>query len=82
MAIPTARRPDGELPPSTALDFEEQSTVRYTAGYVVRNLRQHLERGSCLLREELIVCLEDACVDDDEEECSSAEWTKRINRGA
>ena len=78
---PLPERPDDQLPPLAALDFEEQNAVRYAAGYVVRNLCQHLERGSHLLKEELIVCLEDMCVDGDEEESSSAEWTKRINRG-
>ena len=77
---PLPARPDEERSPLPALDYQEQNAVRYAAGYVVKNLRQRLERGSHPLKEDLVLCLEDMCVDDGEES-SSAEWTKNINRG-
>ncbi len=69
-----------ESQPLPPLNYEEHNTIRYVAGYVVRHLRQRLERGSHPLMEELVLCLEEMCEDDEEDDCS-ADWTKSIDRG-
>lgn len=66
------------LPP---LDYQEQNAVRYAAGYIVRHLRQRLERGSHHLKEELVLCLEEMCDDTDDDCGASTDWTKQVNRG-
>ena len=60
----------------------EENALRYAAGYIPRALRQKLVRSSHDLKEELILCLEDLLVD--EEDLSSdlsEDWTKLIDRG-
>ena len=63
------------------LDYQEQNAVWYAAGYVVRHLRQHLERGSHQLKEELVLCLEEMCDDTDNDCSASTDWTKHVNKG-
>ena len=76
--LPARSEEPQSLPP---LDYQEHNALRYAAGYVMRNLRQRLERGSHPLKEELVLCLEEMCEVDDKEDDCSADWTKQINRG-
>ena len=76
--LPATSMEAHSLPP---LDYQEQNAVRYAAGYVVRHLRQSLERGSHQLKEELILCLEEMCDDTDNDCSASTDWTKHVNRG-
>ena len=64
------------LPP---LAYQECNAIRYAAGYVVRHLRQRLERGSHPLKEELVLCLVDMCTDNEDD--SLPDWTRQISRG-
>ena len=63
------------------LDYQERNAVWYAAGYVVRHLHQHLERGSHQLKEELVLCLEEMCDDMDNDCSASINWTKHVNKG-
>ena len=68
------------LPP---LAYQEHIAIRYAAGYVVRHLRQRLERGSYPLKEELVLCLADMWEDNEDDslpDCST-DWTMEISRG-
>ncbi len=69
-----------DVQPLPPLNYQEHNALRYAAGYVIRNLRQRLERGSYPLMEELVLCLEEMCEDDEDDDCS-ADWTKCIDRG-
>ena len=42
-----------------SLDFEESNALHYTAGYVIRSLSKKLRRSAHLLKDELILCLEE-----------------------
>ena len=66
--------------PLPAMNYEEHNAVRYAAGYVVRRLRQRLERGSHPRKEEMVLSLVGMCEDDSEDDCST-DWTKAIDRG-
>ena len=76
--LPATSMEARSLPP---LDYQEQNAVWYAAGYVVRHLRQHLERGSHQLKEELVLCLEEMCDDTDNDCSASTDWTKHVNKG-
>jgi len=65
--------------PIPPLTYEEENALYYAAGYVIRHLRQRIEKGSSPLKG-LLVCLEDMCNSDDERDCS-ASWTTKISRG-
>lgn len=61
------------------LSYEEQNAVRYIAGYIIRNVRQHLERPK---DDELLLALKDLCnTDDDTEPAESEEWLCTVDRG-
>ena len=66
--------------PLPAMNYEERNAVKFAAGYVVRRLRHHLERGSHPCKEEMVLLLVDMCEDDSEDNCS-ADWTVAIDRG-
>ena len=68
------------LQPLPHLTFEEENALRYAAGYVVKHLREKIERNSNPLKESLCGCLEDMCKSDDEDD-SSTSWTMQISRG-
>ena len=76
--LPATSMEARSLPP---FDYQEQNAVWYAAGYVVRHLRQHLERGSHQLKEELVLCLEEMCDDTDNDCSASINWTKHVNKG-
>lgn len=55
------------------LSFEEQSTVRYTAGYTIRSL-------SNKLKDEPKECLQERIEDADVSMHESTKWTKSVDR--
>lgn len=66
-------------PQPSALGYEEQNAVRYVAGYIIRNVRQHLKSPQ---DDELLLALKDLCnTDDDTEPAESEEWLCTVDRG-
>ena len=63
-----------------SLDFEEANALRYTAGYVIRALRNKIERSAHTLMEELVLCLVEMEENEGTEHESEA-WTNAIDRG-
>ena len=64
------------------LTEDEANALRYTAGYIYRDLWKQLERGNHAMKEELVLCLMELTKNKDSDKCDSAEeWTVKVDRG-
>ena len=63
-----------------SLDYEERNALRYTAGYVVRDLEKKIRRSAHPLKKELL-CILELLESGVEEEDDSATWVKSVDRG-
>ena len=59
----------------TTLTFEEENTVYYTGGFVIRQLKEHEADA------ELIHGLNHLQLQEADDQCEAAVWTNTINRG-
>ena len=67
---------------TSEITHDEASALRYAAGYILRHVRENLEKGHHELKEELILCLMALTKDRNSEEHSTLEeWTTLIDRG-
>lgn len=66
--------------PATAISDMEESTLRYVAGYVLRQLKRTVEKSSNPLKESILFCLAEMA-DDAESNEKSADWIHDIDRG-
>ena len=64
-----------------SLDYEERNALRYTAGYVVRDLEKKIRRSAHPLKKELLLCILELLESGVEEEDDSAMWVKSVDRG-
>ena len=71
---------DSSATSEASLDFEEQNALRYTAGYVMRNLKKKIRQSAHPLKEELLFCLSELA-ESHEESDESATWINAIDRG-
>ena len=64
------------------ISHQEGNALRFAAGYVCRQLRKKIERGSHELKEGLVLYLMALVKDRSSEECDNDEqWTMMMDRG-
>lgn len=63
------------------LTYEEQSAVRYAAGYTVRSLLKKAKRAKCKQKQDIMKCLEEIIEEEIMSEHESVKWTKAVDRG-
>lgn len=64
------------------LTDNEGNALRYTAGYICRQLRKQLERSNDEMKEELILCLMEMTTSKDSDVLNTnEEWTLKVDRG-
>ena len=61
--------------------YEEQNTLQYVAGYIIRKVQQKLETSTHPRKVEMVLLLMECAGDELSENFGTKTWTNRIDRG-
>ena len=66
---------------SRMMSREEESALRYVAGYICRRVRQQLETSTHQYKDDMILCIMELSGDEEDELRGTEDWINSIDRG-